>query len=144
RHNARRQVDAVALFEVGTVYLPLPGDGAPQELPQERQHLMAAGVGRLPARHWQGPGTAVDVFFLKGALMRVAGRLGLDLTFRAAALPFLHPGRSAEVLLDGRVVGYLGELHPDLAEAWDLAERVSLFEVDVTALIEADRRPARY
>src|SRR5690606_32687890 len=104
----------------------------------------AAGFGRLPARHWQGPGPAVDVFFLKGALERVAGRLGVDLDFRTAALPFLHPGRAAEVLAGPHVVGYLGELHPDLAEAWVLPGRVSLFEVDASGLIEVERRPARF
>jgi len=143
RYNARRRVESAALFELGTVYLPRPDDPA-GALPDERQHLLAAGMGRFPGRHWQGQAAAFDVFYLKGTLMRLARRLGVDLDLRPAPLPFLHPGRSAEVVLAGRVVGCLGELHPDLAEEWDLPERVSLFEVDVSALLEADRQPVRF
>ncbi|HEX6988067.1 MAG TPA: phenylalanine--tRNA ligase subunit beta, partial [Bacillota bacterium] len=132
RHNTRRWVDNAALFELGTVYLPAEGDGPPQSLPDERQHLIAVGTGELRAGHWQGRGEVMDVYYLKGALDRVARRLGIDLTVQAAVLPFLHPGRGADVLLDGRAVGYLGELHPDVAEDWDLPGRVSLFEIDLT------------
>ena len=66
------------------------------------------------------------------------GARGDRLRFEAAAHPALHPGRSARVSLDGKVVGWIGELHPRWAQQADLAHAPVVFELDVAALSEGE------
>ncbi len=56
-------------------------------------------------------------------------------TFRRASHPALHPGRSAEVVLDGKVIGWLGELHPQFTQSYELGTSPVVFELDVAALL---------
>ena len=78
---------------------------------------------------------AADFYSLKGVLEGVAARLGVALGFEPAGEPFLHPGRSARLLVDGTEAGWLGELHPLVCREWDL-EGAAGFEVDLAALVE--------
>ena len=78
---------------------------------------------------------AADFYSLKGVLEGVAARLGVALGFEPAGEPFLHPGRSARLLVDGTQAGWLGELHPLVCRQWDL-DGAAGFEVDLAALVE--------
>ncbi|MBK5110732.1 MAG: phenylalanine--tRNA ligase subunit beta, partial [Thermoleophilia bacterium] len=78
-------------------------------------------------------------FLVKGVLERLAAGLGIEVEVRApddpSDQPFLHPVRSGEVLSNGRVIGWIGQIHPAVAAEWDLAEAVG-FEVDLAELIQ--------
>ncbi|HEY8450588.1 MAG TPA: phenylalanine--tRNA ligase subunit beta [Bacillota bacterium] len=139
RYNRRRRNDALALFEIGTTYLP-DGEG----LPREPKRLMLAAAGDLRPRHWQGHAEPADVYLLKGVLERLAQRLGRELAFRPEPQPFLHPGRAAAVYAAGGAVGYLGELHPDLIETWELPPRLVVAEVDLSAWLAAEAQVTRF
>ncbi len=65
----------------------------------------------------------------------VLGALRVAFTVEHAEAPFLHPGRSARVMVGETVLGWLGELHPLVAEAWELEGPVAAFELDLTAVI---------
>ncbi|MBW8059254.1 MAG: phenylalanine--tRNA ligase subunit beta [Solirubrobacterales bacterium] len=146
RGNLARDADRVALFESGCVYLdagdagegPLAGS-FPGERPApvaEPRHLGCLAVGPLSAGSWRGGGEPADFFSLKGVLEALAGRLGAELSFEAAAEPFLHPGRAARVAIDGDRAGWIGELHPLVCREWDLEAAVA-FEVELAALVGA-------
>jgi phenylalanyl-tRNA synthetase beta chain len=137
--------DAVTLFEIGPVYLPVEG----HPLPAEPRRLALVLCGRRSAAAWDDPlGTKpaqFDFFDLKGVAEGLATDLHLPgVSFRPAkSAPHLHPGRSAELLLNGTAVGSFGELHPTVAANAGLGERaVQVAEFDLDALLGAV--PERY
>jgi phenylalanyl-tRNA synthetase beta chain len=126
-----RQVEGVALFEVGHVFRP----GEPVD---EREHagLVMAGI----TTGFPGEDRAFDLFDAKGAvegLMEAVGGPGWRLGDPGPA-PY-HPGRSALIELDGRTIGVVGELHPRVTAGLELPERVAVAEIDVAALDHGPR-----
>jgi phenylalanyl-tRNA synthetase beta chain len=67
--------------------------------------------------------------------------LDLDIELRGAMYPGFHPGRCAEVVVDGRIVGHIGEIHPSVVRHYDLDGRVAAGELDLPALVEPAPRP---
>ena len=129
RHNAARDVDDLRLFEIGAVYLA--GDG---ELPDQPQHVGALLVGRVRPPTWRDPEPPrADFFAAKGILSALLDGLRVEWAVAAAPEPFLHPGRAAAVSVAGETVGWVGEVHPLVARAWDL-EGVAAFELDLDAV----------
>jgi phenylalanyl-tRNA synthetase beta chain len=149
RGNIARGADRVALFESGRVYLPPDGIGDgplagdfPGRRPApfaEPHRLGSLAVGDLGPASWRGAATPADFFAHKGVLEGLASRLGVELAFEPASEPFLHPGRSAAVLVDGDAAGWVGEVHPLVCRAWDVAA-ASAFEIDLAPLVA--RSPA--
>jgi phenylalanyl-tRNA synthetase beta chain len=146
--NLARGAEAVALFEAGAVYLrgappeaggPLAGD-FPGDTPApvtEPHRYGALAVGPLVPRSWRGGGEPVDFFALKGVLEALAAGLGCPpLAFEPTVEPFLHPGRSAAVSIGGEPLGWLGEVHPLVCRAWDIAAAAG-FEIDAAPLLGA-------
>jgi phenylalanyl-tRNA synthetase beta chain len=78
------------------------------------------------------------LFAAKGVLQGVLDALGASWDVRAPETlePFLHPGRAAMILVDGRPAGWLGEIHPLVAAEWDLTDTVAAFELDLDAVPE--------
>jgi len=135
-HNAARGMGDVAIFESGTVYRRHADPSQP--LADEHHALAALVTGTTGGPSWRDGATPpADFFAAKGLLEAVAATLRVPLTFASAAdWPFLHPGRSAEVLLDGERVGFVGEVHPLVTQSWDLdARAVGVFAVDLGKLI---------
>lgn len=130
--------DHIALFELGQVYLPVKGE----KLPAEPARLAVVLTGRRELPAWQDPADAqpglMDYFDLKGILeMLIAGLHLSGVTFEAAEPggPYF-PGRTAALLIDGRAVGHLGELHPLVREAFELPEQaVFIADLDLEALL---------
>jgi phenylalanyl-tRNA synthetase beta chain len=131
--NQRRQQDRIKLFEHGTRFLEAAG--------QTHEIDTLAGVmagPRLPEQ-WGVPKETrlpADFYDVKGdveALLEGTGAPG-SFTFEAAALPCLHPGRSARVRRDGKEVGWIGELHPVLVKELDFVQTPVLFELDFEGL----------
>ena len=156
RSNLARDADRVALFESGRTYNAEPPTGLKRNSELrfrpigplgggfagergapfvEAHRLGALTVGALTPGSWRGDAVAADFYALKGVLEGVAARLGVALGFEPAGEPFLHPGRSASVLVDGTEAGWLGELHPLVCREWDL-EGAAGFEVELAALVE--------
>ncbi len=128
--NVRRGNDGGRLFELANVYLPqeLPL----KELPAEKKHLVLALWG-------EG-----DFFDIKGAIEALAEAFDLKLTFERAEKPFLHPGVTAAVKLGEKEVGWLGELHPAIAEELALEKKVCLAELDYAAMERKFARDITY
>jgi phenylalanyl-tRNA synthetase beta chain len=144
RHNRARGLEDVRLFEEGAVYLngppdrePTPAEQRGTPLPDERNHLGALMTGRLHPPSWRDATVpAADYFAAKGVLETLLGALRVEFEVQRAQEPFLHPGRAARVLIGGADAGWLGELHPGVADEWDLG-RVAGFELDLAAVLAA-------
>src|SRR5271165_3453068 len=133
RHNVARNGPDIAIFESGTVYRAPAGEGSPA---QEHHALGALLSGAMAARSWRGAPAQADFFAAKALLGALLGKFHLDWSVEPRDWPFLHPGRSAAVLAGGQALGFLGEVHPLVAEAWDL-QRTAAFAVDVGRLAGA-------
>ncbi|HMJ32460.1 MAG TPA: phenylalanine--tRNA ligase subunit beta [Baekduia sp.] len=138
RHNVARGNADLRLFEQGAVYFGHRTE-PPSRLPIERRAVGALLHGRLVPPSW---GThddrAADFFAAKGLLAAVLDTLRVDWTVEAATEPFLHPGRSARVMLahpPHEALGWVGELHPLVARAWDLEGAVAGFELDLDRVV---------
>jgi phenylalanyl-tRNA synthetase beta chain len=133
RHNAARNWPDVGIFESGTVYR------ASQEGFAEEHHALGVLLsGALVSRSWRGDRGEADFFAAKALMGALLERFGLRWSVRESQWPFLHPGRSAEVIVNGERsepirLGFLGEIHPLVAGAWDLG-RTAAFAVDLGKL----------
>ena len=120
-YNESHRATNIALFELGHVFR-VPAE--PQPLPDEREHLAVAISGaEAPAavEIWQALGDALDV--PERALV-------------TEVAPGMHPTRTASVLVGGEPIGSLGEVHPRVLEAFDIAERVAWVEIDLGRLLD--------
>jgi phenylalanyl-tRNA synthetase beta chain len=138
RHNVARNGPDVAIFESGSVYRA--GEGSPPV--DEHQALGALLTGAQLPRSWRGADAEVDFFAAKALLEGVLEHFHVDWTVEAEQWPFLHPSRSAAVLVRGEPdtrLGFIGEVHPLVAAAWDL-DRTAAFAIDLGRL--ADAAPA--
>ena len=126
----------LTLFEIGPVYIPRQLPLAEQ--PLEKRHLAIALSGHLGWTGWQQKEEPVDFFKLKGILEGLLEHMGVDdASFRPGSIDLMHPGRCAEVVLAGEAIGFLGEISPQVMEAFGLEERVYVLEVDFEALLDA-------
>ena len=132
QHNLNRQQDRVRLFESGLRFVG--------QLEGLQQQPMLAGVvcgSRLPEA-WANGREGIDFFDVKAdveALLNASGSLG-EFTFAAGKHPALHPGQTARIERDGREVGFLGALHPELAKTLGLDRPVFLFELVLGEVVE--------
>jgi phenylalanyl-tRNA synthetase beta chain len=141
RRNVTHGTPDVAIFESGAVYRPR--DGAP--LPDEPHTVGVLLTGAVQAASWRESSPPVaDFFAAKGVLAALLDALRVDWTVIEGNEPFLHPGRTAAVVVAGAPVGWLGELHPAIAAEWEIPTAVAAFEVDLDAVIAAVPGPVRY
>lgn len=129
--NLNRQQSRVRLFEAGLRFTRLNG-----EIVQEKS-LAGLALGSVWEEQWGEKSRSVDFFDVKSdveALLRLAGHEAAA-EFVAGRHPALHPGQSAEILLSGRRLGWLGLLHPKLEKELGFETRVFLFELDQGLLL---------
>ncbi|HHV35509.1 MAG TPA: phenylalanine--tRNA ligase subunit beta [Syntrophomonadaceae bacterium] len=127
-YNYNRKLTDLGLFEVGSVFIPQN----PGQIPEERLYLGIAACGKVQVG-WQGIEEERDYYYMKGVIEGIFEVLGMkDLQFQQYTdYPVLHPGRSAQILYEQELLGYLGELHPDVLANYDLPLRVVVCEVDL-------------
>jgi phenylalanyl-tRNA synthetase beta chain len=152
RRNLGRGHRDVALYEIGMVFHPASAQGSPPRLgvdrrpsddelaraneflPHQPWHVAAVLTGEVEPAGWWGAGRAGDWSDAVEAARLVVAAAGHTAEVRAGAYAPWHPGRCAEILVDGTVVGHAGELHPQACAALDLPRRTSAMEVDLDAL----------
>lgn len=133
RNLARRNED-LALFEMGSVYLPQDSDPQPEEV------LMMAGLvtGQVSGG-WQVTGSEMDFFYLKGIIEELLGKMHLpEIGFSPSSSDHsYHPGRTAAITSGGKRLGTIGEIHPRVLEKTGINKRICAFEIEVLQLYEA-------
>lgn len=131
--NYKRRNKNVRLYELGNIYLPkeLPL----KELPEERM-MFTLGM--------YGDG---DFYHMKGVVEELLDKLGMRKRPEynpKAGKPFLHPGRQAEVFYEGMELGYLGEVHPQVADNYGIGGRVYVAVIDILNLMECATFDRKY
>ncbi|AXA90422.1 phenylalanine--tRNA ligase subunit beta [Massilia sp. YMA4] len=135
RYNLNRKAPRVRVFEVGAVYHrdAAVADGALTVAGYSQpQRVAAIAYGPQADEQWGQPTRDVDFFDVKADLEALFAPA--QLRFAKLEHPALHPGRAASVALDGKVIGFVGELHPRWLQKYDLPKAPVLFEVDADAL----------
>ncbi len=129
--NLKRKQNRVRLFETGRAFERNP---AATPVPGFAQNWKLSGLayGTALPEGWGSAARKVDFFDVKGDLEALLAPA--HLRFEKLAHPALHPGRAARVLLDGREIGCLGELHPEWVQKYDLPLAPVLFELDFEAI----------
>ncbi|EIV8493783.1 phenylalanine--tRNA ligase subunit beta [Vibrio vulnificus] len=132
-HNQKRQQPRVRLFEYGLRFIPC--DTAENGM---RQEPMLAGViaGTRSEEHWNIDTNTVDFFDLKGDVEAILELSANDkaYSFVAAKHPALHPGQSAAIVVDGKEIGVIGTVHPELERKFGLNGRTIVFEIEWSAI----------
>jgi phenylalanyl-tRNA synthetase beta chain len=153
--NVGRGATDLAIFQTGLVFLPRP-DAKPAPLPSVAQrpsdeeiqalndalpdqplHLAVVLTGSRTPSGWWGKGQPAGWADAVQVARTVADAVGVEPVLRNVELAPWHPGRCAEVSVDGKVVGHAGELHPKVCQAFGLPARSSAVELDLEALMAA-------
>ncbi len=137
RHNLARKADRVRVFELGRVAMRDASVASGHStVAGIRQPMRVAGLGYGPvdATQWGSKPRGIDFFDLKGDVEALlAPRRPVFVPFQH---PALHPGRSAQVIVDGQPIGVVGELHPRWRQAYDLPQAPLVFELDLAAVLQ--------
>jgi phenylalanyl-tRNA synthetase beta chain len=155
KRNLGRGERDLALYELGTVFLPHLAAAAPPEMgvqakpseqdwttanaivPEQPWHLAAVLTGDVAPAGWWGAGRAAtwaDAVEAARIALAAAGMTADRITVRAAEYAPWHPGRCAAIAVDGTVIGYAGELHPAVVSALELPKRTCAMELDLDAI----------
>jgi phenylalanyl-tRNA synthetase beta chain len=138
--NQKYEDGGIRLFEIGRIFL-----GRGNDLPDEREVLGGVASGPRGALSWLGEKGQLDFFDAKGTVESVLSRLGIEAEYEAGGEDKLRPGRVARVVVGQTVVGIVGELHPRVAESFDLLPQpVALFELDIDRLLSVASEKRRY
>ena len=131
QRNRNHQIDTIALFEIGGVFIH---DGEETE-PERVTGILAGQIGEGV---YSDPYRSPDFFDIKGLVEGMLEVCGIvDWTLQKTDALTLHPGRNAEVLLGDRRIGVFGEVHPEVLENYDLPYKAYLFEFDLEGLADA-------
>lgn len=126
QYNRNRKNESVALFELGSVFHTAEENIT--KLPQEKHRFAALLTGNRISSSWNNKAVAYDFFDAKGIVEMISGVLGIQelISYQSAQPMNFHPGRTAAIMLtlDGRehIIGYVGQLHPELQLASDLTD----------------------
>ncbi len=130
--NLKRRQERARLFEIGRTFAYAGSDAEAGSGYHQVPRLGLLAYGSALPEQWGSAARRVDFFDLKGDIEALLP----DLVCRVAQHPALHPGRSAELVVHGIVVGWLGELHPGLLAAYDLPHAPVVAEIDLAKLQE--------
>ncbi|MBO0469138.1 phenylalanine--tRNA ligase subunit beta [Enterococcus sp. DIV0242_7C1] len=135
-YNTARKNSNVGLYEIGRVFYK--NEDEAQELPYEENHLAVAISGNQTIKDWQTKETPVDFYTVKGILEGMFDSIGLkDVVTYEAVNDYaeMHPGRTALVKIDEKVIGFVGQVHPTIAKEYDIPETY-VAELNLQAIVE--------
>lgn len=141
-YNQNHGVKNVQLYETGRVFFAAEG----KKKPKEKERIAAVLAGAMGDPAWNNTPAAFDFFDGKGIVESLLHELATPkVRFKALSAeeaPHLQPGRAAQVLSGGTVLGWVGEIHPLAADAFEATAPVVAFELDLDALVKTSQ-PAR-
>ena len=140
-YNVARNVNNVALYEEGRVFIPRGG-----ERPEEQEHVAGAITGQLLNNSWHVADQPVDFFQVKGMLERYLHNMGIAGKVEYVAdrsREEMHPGRTANILIDGDLVGFVGQVHPQTAKEYKVPETY-VFELNLEQLMKSKKIENEY
>jgi len=129
-HNQKFEQAGVRLFEIGKAFLPRGKD-----LPEEKEMLCAVLSGPSAELSWQADKELLDFFDAKGVVENLLNQLGLKASFDIGDDEILFLGREADIIVEDDKVGIVGDVHPRVAQAFELSNVVCLIEIDLEKLL---------
>ena len=136
KFNLARKATRVRVFEIGRVFLrdaSVQSTDTTVEGFDQPMRIAGLASGDADALQWGEKAQGVDFFDVKGDVQALLAPLQAE--FVVGTHPAMHPGRCAQVLVDGRAIGYVGELHPQWRQGYELALAPILFELDLEPLL---------
>ncbi len=133
RRNLARQQNRIRLFELGRVFHQAAEQGA---APIETRRIAGVICGSADAEQWAIKAADADFYDLKADVESLLKLSNVNAEFVASDAAFAHPGRSANIMLQGSKIGWLGYLHPRLVKTCDISADVLCFELDFAAVSE--------
>ena len=142
QYNVARKQKDLKLLEIGRVFF---GSGDDNIQPKETLYLSGALTGEENSTKWLNESSVIDFYTAKGYLEVIFERLGLDekVLYKKAKIDGMHPGRTAEVYLGEKLIGFIGEIHPVVASDKDLNETY-VFEINLDEVISESKVKPRY
>ncbi|MFD1067451.1 phenylalanine--tRNA ligase subunit beta [Oceanobacillus locisalsi] len=131
QHNVARTQTDLAYYEIGKVFVSEEEQVTKQ--PVENLHVAGALTGLWHNHPWQQEKKPVDFYVAKGIVEGLFAHLALDVTFAQVKMEDMHPGRCAEIRLNGQGIGYVGQIHPLVAKDFDIKETY-VFEVNLETI----------
>ncbi len=132
--NRRHEDGGIRLFEVGKIYLPREND-----LPDEPEILCGIMSGPRVEKSWLGRDGSFDFYDVKGVIEGLLEHLDVTVSFEKSSDEGLHPARQAAIVIEEKdmkvKLGVIGELHPRVADAFEVDSPVCLFEINVSTLL---------
>jgi phenylalanyl-tRNA synthetase beta chain len=128
--NRRHDEGSIRLFELGRVFLPRPED-----LPIEPEVLCAVLHGPRQEKGWSGEAEPFDFFDAKGLAESLLGKLGITATYAPGSNEDFRAGSQAVILVDGRKLGLVGQVHPVVSQSFDISGPVYLLQLNLTGLL---------
>ncbi|MFD1850102.1 phenylalanine--tRNA ligase subunit beta [Oceanobacillus bengalensis] len=133
-YNTARNQSDLAYYELGAVFVS--DEEKLTKQPSEQLRLVSALTGKWVEHPWQQEMKEVDFYVVKGILEGLFHFLELPVSFNRGKVDGMHPGRTATLAIDGKTVGFVGQLHPSLAKELDLKETY-VFDVNIDAVFAA-------
>ncbi len=138
-NNQKHYQSGIRLFEIGKIFLPQG-----KELPREKDILCAVLSGTRQELSWHAAGEPLDFFDAKGIVENLMSLLGLAVTFEDSDDTGLFPDRRAAIAISVDEVGVVGDLHPKVAQAFELSNNVCLIEMDMEKLMNNASKAKKY
>lgn len=135
-YNINRKQRDLMIFEIGNVFTTIEKELT--RLPDEKITIAGLFTGNQSTQHWKEANKGVDFYLVKGVIEELLDRLGiLSAEFKSArGLKGMHPGRSAVISIQGKEVGYLGQIHPQMEQKYDVGETY-VFQLDGESILRA-------
>ena len=142
QYNVARKQKDLKLLEIGRVFF---GSGDDNIQPKETLYLSGALTGEENSTKWLNESSVIDFYTAKGYLEVIFERLGLDekVLYKKEKIDGMHPGRTAEVYLGEKLIGFIGEIHPVVASDKDLNETY-VFEINLDEVISESKVKPKY
>lgn len=136
-YNVARKNSDIQFYEIGKIFLPNEGES----LPTESEQVAGILTGNIIEKDWQQEAVQVDFYHVKGILEAYFEAIGVSSTIRYeanGAISWMHPGRTADIILNDAVIGYVGQLNPGVSSNYDLKETY-VFEFNLDAILDVNK-----
>ena len=130
QNNLNRKQERVRVFEIARIFHDETANGQPER-------IGGLAYGSAMPEQWGDKARLVDFYDVKGDVESLLH--GQELAFVKTEHPALHPGRAAEIRVGGKTVGFIGELHPQWLQKYDLPHAPVLFELDMEAVLATEK-----
>ncbi|ENH97040.1 phenylalanyl-tRNA synthetase subunit beta [Gracilibacillus halophilus YIM-C55.5] len=132
-YNLARKQGQLAYYEMGSVFLSHEGEVTKQ--PAEKERVTGVFTGEWVSHPWQQEKKLVDFFVVKGIVDALFYSLNISVTYKQTKMDGMHPGRTAQLFVNHRPIGFIGQVHPKQEKAYDLNETY-VFDLDLDYLLD--------